>query len=178
MSALLLVRHCQTTGQGPEDPLTELGHAQAEQLADFLEQCGPIDALYSSPYRRATQSIVPFAARRGLAVTLDDRLAERTIAPTPLPNWRELVQLAFEDPDHGVSGGETGRQVLERGWAALREVQSRGHTLAVVVGHGHHLGLLLHSLDPSFGFAGHAAMTNPDVYRLEGSTFTRLWRAR
>jgi 2,3-bisphosphoglycerate-dependent phosphoglycerate mutase len=174
--SVLLVRHCQTTGQAPDDPLTELGLRQAEQLADFLQGCGPVDALYSSPYLRARQSIAPLAARLGLPVTVDARLAERTIAPQPLPNWRELVQRAFQDPDHGVPGGETGRQVLDRGWAAVREVLSRRHQLAVVVGHGHHLGLLLHSLDPGFGFAGHAAMTNPDVYRLEGATFVRMWQ--
>jgi 2,3-bisphosphoglycerate-dependent phosphoglycerate mutase len=175
MSALLLVRHCQSSGQAPTDPLTELGLRQAEQLADFLQDHSP-DALYSSPYTRAQQSIAPFASRRGLPVTTDVRLAERVIAPQPMPDWRELIERAFVDLDHGVPGGETGRQVLERGQAALREIEGRGHRLAVLVGHGHHLGLLLHSFDPSFGFAVHVAMTNPDVYLLRQGAFTRLWR--
>jgi 2,3-bisphosphoglycerate-dependent phosphoglycerate mutase len=176
--SLLLVRHCQTTGQSADDPLTELGHAQAAALTEFLAGF-PVARLISSPYTRARQSIAPFAARSGLPVAVDPRLAERTIAPArlPLPNWRELVERAFVDPDHREPGGESGRDVLDRVWAAVTEAAD-GDGLAALVGHGHAFGLLLHAIDPRFGFAGHAAMTNPDVYRLERAPwrFERLWR--
>ena len=33
---LLLVRHCQASGQLPDDPLTEVGFEQAASLAEFL----------------------------------------------------------------------------------------------------------------------------------------------
>jgi broad specificity phosphatase PhoE len=51
--------------------------------------------------------------------------------------------------------------------------------LAVVVSHGQLLSLVLHSIDPGFGYAGWEALQNPDVYLLEGEpgpafTFRRI----
>src|SRR4051812_46465684 len=52
---LLLVRHCQSSGQAPDAPLTPLGQQQADQLADLLQARG-IARIVSSPYTRAVQT--------------------------------------------------------------------------------------------------------------------------
>jgi 2,3-bisphosphoglycerate-dependent phosphoglycerate mutase len=176
MGRLLLVRHCQTTGQSPDSELTALGHAQALDLAAFLAG-HPVDHVVTSPFRRARDSIAPFAARAGLVPVVDDRLAERRIAWTADDGWRDVVRRSFVDLDHGAPDNETGRQALDRGWAALHDVVALGRTLPVVVGHGQLFGLVLHAIDPSFGFAGHAAMTNPDVFLVEDQPWrsVRLW---
>lgn len=174
---LILVRHCQTTGQAPESELTALGRTQAGELAVFLAGFN-IDHIVTSPYQRARDSIAPFAELRDLCPVIDDRLAERRLADTDLPHWRDVVQRAFVDLDHVEPGGESGRETLIRGWAAIHDAATAGKELPVVVGHGHLFGLVLHSIDPAFGFAGHAAMTNPDVFLLEDEPwrFVRLWR--
>lgn len=55
-----LVRHCESSGQQPDAPLTALGAAQAEQLAAFLRPFG-VGWIVSSPFRRARQSVEPLA---------------------------------------------------------------------------------------------------------------------
>jgi 2,3-bisphosphoglycerate-dependent phosphoglycerate mutase len=50
----------------------------------------------------------------------------------------------------------------------------------VVVSHGQLLSLVLHSIDPSFGYASWASLSNPDVFLIEGSAagafrFERVW---
>lgn len=79
---LLLIRHAlpvridEGGDTGPADPeLAPLGHAQARALADWLagEQ---VDAIWSSPMRRARETAAPLSAGLGLDVLVDDGLAE------------------------------------------------------------------------------------------------------
>ena len=74
-----LVRHCQSTGQEPDAPLTPIGQQQAVRLADCWNALGS-RWIVSSPYARARQSAEPLAARLGLAVETDDRLIERVLS--------------------------------------------------------------------------------------------------
>lgn len=166
MQQVAIVRHCASSGQAPDAPLTASGHAQALELARRLAPLG-IDHVVSSPYARARATIQPFAQRAGLPVHLDDRLAERRLSPQPVDDWREVVRRSFDDPDFRVAGGESGRETLMRGWAAIEAVVARNHRLPVVVSHGQLLSLVLHSIDPSFGYAGWERLENPALYLLE-----------
>lgn len=74
MTTLIFVRHGQSvsnlemrfTGQ-KETLLTELGHAQAQATARFLERY-PIDKIYSSDLTRAMQTAEYTAAAKGLPI--------------------------------------------------------------------------------------------------------------
>ena len=176
---LLLVRHCQSSGQLPDAPLTETGFRQAEVLADFLSG-RQIDAAVSSAFLRARQTIDPFATSYGLTVRVDPRLNERRLADGPLDNWREVIRSSFDDLDSRAPGGESGREVLERAWTSLNELLDGGCNLPLAVTHGNLMSLVLSSLDPTFGYSGWESLSNPDVYLLQDSgdgrlTFERLW---
>ncbi len=178
MSRVLIVRHCESSGQAGEAPLTAAGYAQAEALAERLT-AHPIDRIVSSSYRRAQETIAPFAARAGLRIELEPRLVERRLSAAPIPDWREVVRRSFGELDFAVPGGESGRQTLERGWAALEEVLAGGHKLPVIVSHGQLISLVLSRIDPSFGFDGWQSLANPDVILVErdarrGLSFHRL----
>lgn len=80
---LVLIRHCETTGQEPDAPLTATGRRQAETLARRLEEVG-IERVVSSPFVRAVQSASPLAERLGLPVETDPRLRERTLGSGPV----------------------------------------------------------------------------------------------
>ena len=176
---LLLIRHCQATGQIPNAPLTETGHRQAQKLADFLSDY-PIDHITTSEYLRARQSIEPFARQSDLTIHKDARLNERTLSAEPTYNWQEIVRDSFVNHDLRAPGGETANEVLRRAWDALNELIGTGHTLPIVVTHGNLMALVLHSLEPTFGFEGWKSLTNPDVFMLREKEpgrfdFDRLW---
>ena len=177
---LLLIRHCQASGQLPDDSLTELGFSQAETLANFLSG-RRIDAVISSAFKRAQQTIEPFAASTRLTVRVDTRLNERRLSDGPLDNWREVIRASFDDLDTRAPGGESGREVLERAWACLNELLDGGYSLPLAVTHGNLMSLVLSSLDPSFGYKGWESLSNPDVYLLQEVedgrlAFDRLWK--
>ena len=176
---MLLIRHCQSSGQDPDAALTETGRKQAEALARFLSDY-PIDMIVSSSYTRAKQSIEPFAANVGLPIHSDHRLIERTLSGSPIDNWREVVRDSFGDLELRIPGGESAREVLDRGWAAITELLDGGHRLPIAVTHGNLLSLILNSLDPNFGYDGWEALSNPDVFALKEAAdgrliFERLW---
>ncbi|MHB8466705.1 MAG: histidine phosphatase family protein [Acidimicrobiales bacterium] len=77
---LLLIRHAEPirleVAEGPADPpLHERGRSQAGILAAWLA-LEPIDALWSSPLRRAVETAAPVGTAVGLPVQLADGVAE------------------------------------------------------------------------------------------------------
>lgn len=161
-----LVRHCQSSGPEPEAPLTPLGHQQAATLARYLRRFD-IDHIIASPFRRALQTIEPFAQQVQLSIHHDDRFAERRLSIRPLEDWRHHIHQSFTDFDHRAPGGESSREAQRRGRAAIEAVLSQEHRLPIVVTHGNLLTLLLHSIDRTYGFAAWERLTNPDVYLVE-----------
>lgn len=179
MSQLLLVRHCESSGQVPDAPLTEEGFLQASRLAEFLAPLEP-DHVVSSPFLRAQQTIEPLATSLGLRVATEARLAERRLSGEPLDDWREQLRRSWQDLDHRPPGGETSREAQRRGREAFDEIAARGHRCAVLVSHGNLLGLVMKTIDPSFGYDHWQALTNPDVFRVrffDGAdpAIERLW---
>ena len=100
----------------PGDPgLTELGKRQAEVTARWLRATG-LQAVYSSPLRRARETAEPVSQATGLAVQVDSRLRERLnwdgtqAFGTFLAEWDRST----EDRDLVLSNGESSRSAGER----------------------------------------------------------------
>jgi len=162
---LLLVRHCESSGQEPEAPLTARGHAQARELAGRLAPLAP-DHIVSSPFVRARQSVAPLAAARALAVAIEPRLAERRLGVDPFGDWRQGLRASFADLDRSYPDGESARTAQQRGRAVVEAVLASQHRLPVLATHGNLLSLLLASVDGRFGYADWAQLANPDIFVL------------
>jgi 2,3-bisphosphoglycerate-dependent phosphoglycerate mutase len=170
---LLLVRHAEPVPSGTADyeederPLTPAGQAAAIELADELEPY-QLNAVYSSPYPRAVQTVLPIALRRGLEVQVLSELRERRLSTAPLASWREHLERAWHEQDYAPPGGETGREAQRRAMAILDLLRSRhisGGRL-LVGSHGNLISLVLQSLEPGVDYAFHMAMPMPALYRL------------
>jgi 2,3-bisphosphoglycerate-dependent phosphoglycerate mutase len=162
---IILVRHCETTGQGAQDDLTVAGHRAADLLVPRLTGLG-VDAVYASPYLRAINTLAPFAATLNQPVQIIDDLRERVLSHTALPDWRDHLRQSFADRDYALPGGESMRQTEARGLAALGLVSRAAHKLPVVASHGGLIASLLSRIDPQFGFDDWAALANPDLFSL------------
>jgi len=147
MTTLVLVRHAQSAPDPAlpqrDWPLSERGRQQALDLPPALAELG-VEALASSPYIRAIDTLRPFAARAGLEIAVDEDLRERSLGGW-MPDVADVeaaVRRMHADLDFGLEGGETGRACLVRVEAALARVvaANRGRTIAV----GSHGGVLGH----------------------------------
>jgi 2,3-bisphosphoglycerate-dependent phosphoglycerate mutase len=78
---LLLIRHAlpvridPSPGRIADPELSEIGRAQAQRLERWLAR-ERIDAVYSSPQRRARETAEPLAAAHGLSVVLEPGVME------------------------------------------------------------------------------------------------------
>jgi broad specificity phosphatase PhoE/ribonuclease HI len=149
-TTLVLLRHGETpstvrklfSGRGGEDPsLTELGRRQAAAAAAALAARGGIDAVVSSPLRRAVETAEAAASALGLQVRVEDGFAEcdfgawdgctldevRERWPDELAAWLDSTAVA---PPGGESYDDHGQRVA----VARDKVMTRypGRTVLVV----------------------------------------------
>jgi probable phosphoglycerate mutase len=105
---LLLIRHArpervESVERPADPPLSPLGRRQAEALAAWLadDEGAAVDAVYTSPLRRAAETAVPVAEALGLRPTIEPSIAEydaEALAYIPIeelraagdPRWMEL----------------------------------------------------------------------------------------
>lgn len=164
MSTIYLIRHCETTGQAPDAPLTLRGEEQARRLCTQLFEL-PITHLISSPYRRALDSIQPLATALKLPIVQEENLKERRLSATPLEDWQDHLRRTFIDPDYTCPGGESSRIATKRITCVVeKSLQQRDGSILVT--HGNLLSLYLHSIDPTFGFEESLKLKNPDIFKV------------
>jgi 2,3-bisphosphoglycerate-dependent phosphoglycerate mutase len=170
VTTLILVRHAQSAPAAhiPERdfPLSALGERQARELAPVLAELG-VDALASSPYLRAIETLRPYAEATGLPISVDEDLREKSLG-----GWIDdpaeveaAVSRMHADLDFCLVGGETGRACLARFEAALARVvdANRGRTIAVG-SHGGVLGHLLAQQDAALAGDFWRRIRNPHLF--------------
>ena len=116
MTLIFLVQHAEAE-PGPGDPgLAHAGRLQAGRTAQWLYGCG-LNAIYSSPLRRAVETAEYIAGAAGLAVRRDVRLRERVnwdVSQTLeefLAEWdRSTLDRDFM-PGHGDSSRQAGQRL-------------------------------------------------------------------
>lgn len=155
----LLIRHGEADGNrehrfiGQTDvPLSDLGRAQAEAVADRLAD-RPIDAIISSHLQRAWNTVAPLADRLDLTVEENRGLVEiangewNGLLPSEVEaRWPELWQRYRGGEDVRRPGGERWADVQARAIAAIQEDAANrqdGDVVAVGTHGGPTLGLVL-----------------------------------
>ena len=175
VTTVYFVRHAHSPwvpNREAERALSERGRKQAVRVACLLAD-RRIDAVLSSPYARAIQTVRPLAAERDLAVQLVDGFRERTLTDGPAEGIGETFESAIEavwrDPTFAWPGGESNRDARKRGVVALEHVLDRYRGKRVAVGtHGNLLTLLLGHYDDRFDYDfWNGELTTPDVYEAE-----------
>ncbi len=175
----LLIRHAQSqpAPDVAEDdwPLSELGRRQADELRDRLAARG-LEELYSSPYPRAAATLRPLAERLGLELRLVPELRERRLAWPPLASWREALRASWADFEQAHPGGESSRACQARIRSAVLGILARSRASRIAIAsHGNAIGLLLQSMEPSFGYDEWARMRNPEIFRLSWDGLVLAW---
>ena len=170
MTTLVLVRHAQSAPDPalpePDWPLSETGRRQAAELAPTLARLG-VDALASSPYLRAVETLRPYAEHAGLDIAIDEDLRERALGGW-MPNLADVeaaVAAMHADLDFRLEGGESGRACVARFEAGLARVARANPGRTVAVGsHGGVLGHLLARQGVPLPEAFWKRIRNPHVF--------------
>ncbi|SER11585.1 2,3-bisphosphoglycerate-dependent phosphoglycerate mutase [Gracilibacillus ureilyticus] len=181
MKRILLIRHCDATGQHKDSPLSKEGNVQAYELAKVVKQLSfPVDRIISSPYLRAKETIRPLASELEIEIEIDDRLKERTLSDEPIDDWFEILEESFHNYQFKLPGGESSKEAFNRANTVLEECLSNDqYDSTIIVTHGNLLALMLEKFQVDFGFHGWKALTNPDIFlvqRVGGEeVIERIW---
>jgi 2,3-bisphosphoglycerate-dependent phosphoglycerate mutase len=167
MTTIYLVRHAHAEWSPDENrPLSERGRANAVVLGELLSR-SPIGAIYSSPARRALETVELLAHRRQLEPIKVADLRERELFVEAGTDLETVVKATWLAPESASVGSESNNIAQARGLAAIRKIldeHTGGHSVAAT--HGNLLALILNGLRPTFGFEFWRSLTVPDVYEL------------
>ncbi|URW90302.1 histidine phosphatase family protein [Lacticaseibacillus paracasei] len=163
MATIDLVRHAEPDITIHDDffrPLTSAGQRQTQQLVDSLHQY-PYTAFFSSPLKRAVDTITPIADDHGLPVQKNELLVERKM-PAWLPNFSDYVNQQWQDLTFFEKPGESIHQVQERYLSFLYGLPSSA--FVAVGSHGTAISSLVEAAIPGIGYhffskLGYAAVT-------------------
>ncbi len=187
-NTLYLVRH----GENPANithefsyrlvdySLTPKGILQAEQTAQFLKHT-PLDAIYSSPLKRAYETAQIIAAPHKLPVMAIEGFREVNVGdlelmPPDAASWRLHDQIVAQwvdgKPETSFPGGENFLELTERTRQALLEAtRGRENQRIVIAAHGGCITAIVRNLCSDAGNELHyASMHNCAISEIELTT--------
>lgn len=155
MTTVYFVRHAEPNYNNHDNltrELTEKGMHDRKLVTAFLSDKN-ITAVYSSPYKRAYDTVSDFAESKGLKVITDDSFKERTIDENVwIPDFNSFSKAQWADFSYKCSRGESLGEVQKRNIDALLRVISENKDKNIVIGsHGTALSTIVNYYDSSFG---------------------------
>ncbi|GAB4145908.1 MAG: histidine phosphatase family protein [Patescibacteria group bacterium] len=154
-----------------KEHLTPLGWAQALELDYLLDQSKiQFEAIYSSDYCRAVETIVPFSARTKLSIKETAFLRELQVKGKSA----DFLKMAKQDFNYRNFGGESINEASARLKGFITSLSSQHSATASLILVTH--GILLQSLFSTVFNRPEIEPTWPDVYSvgLQGDNFVNL----
>ena len=171
-TTIYLMRHAQTLPSPAQENdgwrLSAKGLEQASAVVPFLKEIG-VEAAYSSPLERATQTLSIFNTATGIDVQPHEGLTEHEIAKRYLPpaEFQSETKAYWDDLDYAHADCESARDCQERMLKALEEMAEKhagGKVLAC--SHLQPIALVLRHFDDKFTFEDWANVRMPEIFKL------------
>ena len=150
------IRHAEPNYDNHDDmtrELSEKGLKDRVLVTEFLKD-KQIDAVLSSPFKRAVDTVRDFAEKSGLEIEVVEDFRERRIDNCWIEDFKGFCKKQWEDFSYKLSDGESLEEVQKRNIMALKDVLKRYEGKNLVVGsHGTALSTIINYYDKSFGYA-------------------------
>lgn len=155
MTIIYFVRHAEPNYDNHDDMTRELSlkGLQDRLLVGKLLKGIAVDAIFSSPYQRSVDTVVPIALERGLPIETVEDFRERKVDNGWIEDFTSFCKKQWSDFDYRLSDGESLGQVQKRNIAALHTVLDSYAGKTIVIGtHGTALSTIINHYDPAFGY--------------------------
>ncbi len=156
MTNVYFIRHAEPNYDNHDDmtrELSEKGLQDRALVTEFLQD-KQIDAVLSSPFKRAVDTVREFAELQGFEIEIIEDFRERHIDNCWIEDFKGFCKKQWEDFSYKLSDGESLQEVQTRNIAALNGVLKRYEGKNLVVGsHGTALSTIINYYDNSFGYA-------------------------
>lgn len=167
MTTVYFVRHAHSIYSKDElnRPLSEKGFLDAHNITQQLKQID-IHAIYSSPYKRAIQTIEGIANLKGLSIKTIDALKERALGIIQDNNFQRAVQKVWDNPELSFEGGESNKTAQQRAIDAfLYILDCQMDKQIVICTHGNILTLILNYFDNNIGYEFWKGLQMPAIIK-------------
>lgn len=177
---IYLIRHAESSPSDDVEeaawPLSENGKNQAIHLADRFDG-KKIDAIYSSPYPRAIDTLKPLADKLELKINIHEDLRERKLSVGLIDNWLEEVEKTWQDFNYKLPKCESSYECQRRFYLAVMSIVENhsGESIAIS-SHGNAIALFLNKITEDFHFNNWKRMKNPDIFlvKFDSNKFTLI----
>ena len=175
MTTIYFIRHAESdvsVRDGRIRPLTDKGLVDRKLVTEFLQD-KKVEAVLSSPFKRAVDTVADFAEKNDFEIELVEDFRERK---SDIDFARETfgfdayMERQWADFNYTYSDGECLAKVQKRNIAALNEVLNKYKNKTVAIGtHGTALSTIINYYDSTYGFKDFMAMVNilPWVVRMD-----------
>lgn len=157
MTNIYFIRHAEPNFENHDDMTRELsakGLKDRELVTKFLMD-KQIDAVVSSPFKRAIDTVRDFADKNNLKITAIDDFRERRVDSCWIEDFTSFSKKQWEDFTYKLSDGECLAEVQARNIAALNKLLDDYQDQNVVVGsHGTALSTIINYYDKTFEYDG------------------------
>lgn len=156
MTAVYFVRHSKPDFNIKDDltrPLTEEGLKACEKVTEFLLDKN-IDIVFSSPYKRAVDTIKDFAERSHLHIHIVEDFRERKVDGSWIEDFNAFAKKQWTNFDYKLPDGESLNEVQRRNIEALHKILRENENKNIVIGtHGTALSTIINYYDKSFDYS-------------------------
>lgn len=155
MTKVYFVRHAKPDFSVHDDlmrPLTSEGAEDCKTVTEFLLNKN-ITKIFSSPYKRAIDTIKDFAERSGLKINIVDDLRERKVDSIWIEDFNKFSEKQWGNFDYKLSDGENLNQVQKRNITALQHILKDNDNENIVIGsHGTALSTVISYFNKNFDY--------------------------
>lgn len=154
MIKVYFVRHAESDYSIHDDynrPLTRKGMSDSEKITDLLINKN-INRIFSSPYKRAIDTIAHLADKTSLNINIIDNFRERSIGEW-IEDFNSFSRKQWEDFNYKTQNSESLKEVQKRNVAALMEIlKAYDNENIVIATHGTALSTIINYYNNDFGY--------------------------
>ncbi|GAB0168125.1 histidine phosphatase family protein [Lysinibacillus sp. CTST325] len=182
MTVIYFVRHAHSHYNADEynRPLSSKGFEDRDRVTRLFEN-KDIHTIYSSPYKRAVQTVESIAQEHKLQIKTIDSFKERILSNGNLLDFDAAIHQVWRHPNFAFEGGESNETAKERAITTLQKIILTHPNDNIVIGtHGNIMVLMMHYFDVHYDHTFWKKLSMPDVYQLTFqdlalSNVQRIW---
>ena len=153
MTKVYFVRHARPDFSVQDDftrPLTKDGQNSSKKVSEFLSKKN-ISTVYSSPYKRAVDTLSDFAESLDFEINIIDDFRERKIDDVWVEDFDSFAKKQWDDFHYKLPAGESINEVQIRNIKALNKLleENKGGNIAVGT-HGTALSCIINYYNKDF----------------------------
>lgn len=156
MTRVYFVRHAKPDVSIRDDmtrPLLQEALVDCEKVTEFLAD-KRIDKVYSSPFKRAVDTVKDFAYKYNHTIEIINDFRERKISNTWIDDFNSFSKKQWEDFSYKLKAGECLREVQTRSVRALTKILKNNKNSNIVIGtHGTALSTIINYYDNNYGLS-------------------------